>query len=64
MESESVAKELKMLASRERLTASELDRAKDLMIQLKGMDVSNPEIVELAGGRWSKSTTKGLCQRF
>jgi hypothetical protein len=26
---------------------------------LKGMGMSNPEIVELAGGRWSESTTKG-----
>jgi uncharacterized coiled-coil DUF342 family protein len=59
MELESVARELKMLAGRERLTASELERAKDLMIQLKGMDMSNRDIEELAGGRWSESTTKG-----
>jgi len=59
MDLESTARELKMLASRERLTASELDRAKDLMAQLKGMGMSNPEIVEITGGRWSESTTKG-----
>jgi len=59
MDLESVARELKILAGKERLTASELDRAKDLMAQLKGMGMSNPEIVELAGGRWSESTTKG-----
>jgi len=59
MDLESVAKELKMLASRERLAAPELDRAKDLMAQLKGRGMSNPEIVELTGGRWSESTTKG-----
>lgn len=59
MDLESAAKGLKMLASRERLTTSELDRAKDLMAQLKGMGMSNPEIVEFTGGRWSESTTKG-----
>jgi len=59
MDLESVAKELKMLAGRERLTAPELDRARDLMAQLKGMGLSNPEIVELTGGRWGESTTKG-----
>jgi len=59
MDLESAARELKMLASKERLTASELDRAKELMAQLKGIGMSNPEIVELTGGRWSESTTKG-----
>lgn len=59
MDLESVAKELKTLAGRERLAATELDRAKDLMAQLKGMGMSNPEIVELTGGRWSESTAKG-----
>jgi hypothetical protein len=59
MELESVARELKMLAGKERLTASELDRAKDLLVQLKGMGMSNPEIMELTGGRWSESTIKG-----
>jgi|GEM_PF-7120393 len=59
MDLESVARELKMLAGKERLTASELDRVKGLMVQLKGMGMLNPEIVELTGGRWSESTTKG-----
>ena len=59
MDLESVARELKMLAARGKLTAPELDRAKDLMAQLKGMGMSNPEIVELTGGRWSESTVKG-----
>lgn len=59
MELESVSRELKMLAGRERLTASELERARDLMIHLKGMGMSNLDIVELGGGRWSESTIKG-----
>jgi hypothetical protein len=59
MDLESVARELRMLAGKERLTASELDRAKGLMVQLKGMNMSNVEIVELTGGRWSESTVKG-----
>lgn len=59
MDLESVARELKMLTGKERLTTAELDRAKDLMVQLKRMGMSNLEIVELAGGRWSESTVKG-----
>jgi hypothetical protein len=59
MELESAARELKILAGRERLTAPELDRAKGLMTELKGLGMSNPDIVELAGGRWSESTIKG-----
>lgn len=59
MDLESVAKELKMLAGRERLTATELDRAKELMRQLKATGTSNQEIVELTAGRWSESTVKG-----
>lgn len=59
MDLESTARELKMLASKEKTTASELDRAKDLMAELKGMGMSNSEIAELSGGRWSESTTKG-----
>jgi len=59
MDLESAAKELGMLAGRERLTASELDRAKGLMVELKKLGMANPEIVELTGGRWSESTTKG-----
>jgi len=56
---QSAARELKMLAGKERLTASELDRAKDLMVELKRLGMSNPEIVEVTGGRWSESTAKG-----
>jgi predicted nucleic acid-binding Zn-ribbon protein len=59
MDFESVARELKMLARKGRLTASELDRAKGLMVQLKGMGMSNPEIAELTGDRWSESAVKG-----
>ena len=59
MDLESAARELKMLAGKERLTASELDRTKGLMVQLKGMGMSNPEMAELTGGRWSESTIKG-----
>ena len=59
MDFESTAKELKMLGSKEKTTASELDRAKDLMAELKGMGMSNSEIAELSGGRWSESTAKG-----
>jgi hypothetical protein len=59
MDLEITAREFKMLASKEKLTASELDRAKALMVELKRLGMSNPEIVELTGGRWSESTVKG-----
>jgi predicted nucleic acid-binding Zn-ribbon protein len=59
MDLELAARELKMLAGKEGRTAAELDRAKYLMVQLKGMGMSNPEIVELTEGRWSESTIKG-----
>lgn len=59
MDIELVAKELKMLAGKERLTASELDRARALMVELKQQGMLNAEIVELTGGRWSESTLKG-----
>ncbi len=59
MDLELVARELKMLAGRERLSALELDRAKSLMVELKQQGMLNPEIVELTGGRWSESTVKG-----
>jgi len=59
MDLESIARELKMLASRERLSPLELDRAKSLMVELKQRGMSNPEVVELTGGRWSESTVKG-----
>jgi len=59
MDLESAARELKMLAGRERLTASELDRVKGLVAQLKGMGMLNTEIAELTEGRWSESTIKG-----
>ena len=59
MDLESAARELKMLARKEKLTASELDRAKDLMVEVKRLGMSNPEIVELSDRRWSESTIKG-----
>jgi hypothetical protein len=59
MDLESAARELKMLAGRERLTPSDLDRAKNLMVQLKRTGMANQEIVELTGSRWSESTIKG-----
>lgn len=59
MDLESITKELKTLASREKLTALELDRARELMTQLKSMGVTNAEIVEITGDRWSESTLKG-----
>lgn len=59
MDLESTAKELRMLATREKLTASQLERAKALMVELKNLGMANPEIVELTGGRWSESTLKG-----
>ena len=62
MDLESTARELKMLADKEKTTASELDRAKNLMAELKQLGMANAEIAELAGGRWSEST-KGLHQR-
>ena len=59
MELESIARELKVLASKEKLPPSELDRVKYLMVELKRSGMSNPEIVELTGGRWSESTVRG-----
>jgi len=50
MELETIARELKALASREKLSPSELDRVKYLMVELKRSGMSNPEIVELTGG--------------
>jgi len=37
-------------AGKERLTASEFDRAKDLMVQVKRLGMSTPKIVELTRG--------------
>ena len=59
MDLETAAKELKLLAGREKLTAAELERAKELMRELKAVGMSNSEIVDLTGGRWSESTAKG-----
>lgn len=60
MDLESSARELRILASKEKLTASELDRARDLMVEVKRLRMSNPEIVEMTGGRWSESTVKAI----
>ena len=59
MDLEAIARELKGLASRDRLSPSELDRVKYLMVELKRSGMSNPEMVELTGGRWSESTVRG-----
>lgn len=59
MDLESAARELKMLAAKERLTAAELDRAKNLMVELKWLGMSNLEISEFTGGHWSESAVKG-----
>lgn len=59
MDLESIARELRMVAGRERLSPSELDRVRHLMVELKRLGMSNPEIVEVTGGRWSESTVKG-----
>lgn len=59
MDLELAAKELKMPASRDRLSPSEFERAKHLMVELKQRGMSNPEVVELTGGRRSESTVKG-----
>ena len=59
MELETIARELKALASGEKLSPSELDRVKYLMVELKRSGMSNPEIVELTGRRWSESTVRG-----
>jgi len=59
MDLETIARELKGLASRDRLSPSELDRVKYLMVELKRAGMSNPEMVELTGGRWSESTVRG-----
>jgi hypothetical protein len=58
-EMESIARELKLLASRQQLSATELERAKALMVKLKMMGMTNAEINELVGDRWSESTIKG-----
>jgi len=58
-ELESVAKELKLLASRQNLSTGELERAKVLMVQLKAAGMTNTEINELVDDRWSESTIKG-----
>lgn len=50
MELESAARELEMLAGKERLSPSELNRAKGLMIELMRLGMSNREIVELTEG--------------
>lgn len=58
-ELESVAKELKLLASRQYISVAELERAKALMVKLKAAAMTNREINELVGDRWSESTIKG-----
>jgi len=59
MDLEAIARELKGLASKEKLSSAELDRVKYLMVELKRLGMSNAEIVELCGGRWSESTVRG-----
>jgi len=59
MDLEAIARELKALASKEKLSSAELDRIKYLMVELKRLGMSNAEIVELCGGRWSESTVRG-----
>lgn len=59
MDLESAARELKLLAKREKLSPPELDRAKSLMVELKRMGMTNPELVELTEHRWEGSTMKG-----
>lgn len=59
MDLEAIARELKALASKEKLSSAELDRVKYLMVELKRLGMSNAEIVELTGGRWSESTVRG-----
>ena len=56
---EAIARELKALASKEKLSPAELDRVKYLMVELKRLGMSNSEIAELTGGRWSESTVRG-----
>ncbi|NQT47825.1 MAG: hypothetical protein HQ578_02485 [Chloroflexi bacterium] len=59
MDFEAASRELKILAGREKLSSLELDRARNLMVELKQAGMSNPEIVEMTEGRWSESTIKG-----
>lgn len=59
MELETIVRELKALASKEKLSPVELDRAKYLMVELKRAGMSNAEIVEICGRRWSESTVRG-----
>lgn len=58
MDIETTSRELKLLAERETLSHAELVKAKKLMVDLKSMGMSNPEIVELNQNRWSESTVK------
>ena len=59
MELETIVRELKALASKEKLSPVELDRAKYLMVELKRAGMSNAEIVEICGRRWSEPTVRG-----
>lgn len=47
-------------AGKERLTASEFERAKDLMVQVKRLGMSTPKQDSgVDRGRWRESTAKG-----
>ena len=58
MELENVIAELRALARRKPLPKEELERAKELMAELRAMGFTNKEISELTDGGWSEFTVK------
>ena len=59
MKIEEMAKRFANLSSKSLLSKGELVEARDLMRQLKLKGMSNEEIAELSGGKWTSSTVKG-----
>jgi len=59
MELEATATELMALARKQKLLPDELDRAKYLMVALRRLGMSNAEIANLTGKRWSEPTVRG-----
>jgi len=59
MNIEDLAKRFVALASKSILSKAEHEEARNLMRQLKEEGVSNEEISELSGGKWTSSTVKG-----
>jgi predicted nuclease with TOPRIM domain len=56
---EELVKKFAALACKEVLTKQELLEAREIMLRLKKDGMSNQEISNLSGGKWSESTVKG-----